>query len=79
MIYLKGQTINLFPIQTLAFAWMTFTAPLVLGTDLEGHRDPILVHFCDFASAGNTWDKTTRYRVWLPKALNVMHSPYNPY
>jgi hypothetical protein len=35
--------------------WMSFTAPLVLGTDLEGEfRNPKQVGFCDFASAGNT-------------------------
>lgn len=71
--------VELTPVATPDFAWMAFTAPLVLGTDLEGHRDPVKVHFCDFASAGNTWDKATRYRVWLPKTLNVMHAPYKPY
>ena len=58
---------------------LAFTAPMVLGTDLESNRAPKQIHFCDFASAGNTWDKTQRYRVWLPKTLNVMHSPYRPY
>jgi DUF1680 family protein len=24
------------------------------------------VHLCDYASAGNTWDATSRYRVWMP-------------
>jgi hypothetical protein len=60
--------------------WMSFTAPLILGTDLEGDfRNPLQVHFCDFASAGNTWGEDSRYRVWIPKTLNVMKTEYKAY
>jgi DUF1680 family protein len=60
--------------------WMSFTAPLVLGTDLEGEfRNPQPIHFCDFASAGNTWSRDSRYRVWIPQTLNVMNVPYKAY
>ena len=60
--------------------WMSFTAPLVLGTDLEGEfRNPRLVHFCDFGSAGNTWSADSRYRVWIRQTLNVMNAPYKAY
>jgi DUF1680 family protein len=60
--------------------WMSFTAPLVLGTDLEGDlRNPKKVNFCDFASAGNTWGEDSRYRVWIPKTLNVMNGDYEGY
>ena len=60
--------------------WMAFTAPLVLGTDLEGEmRTPRQIGFCDFGSAGNTWDAESRYRVWLPETLNVMKSDYKGY
>ena len=60
--------------------WMAFTAPLVLGTDLEGDgKKPVQVHFCDFASAGNTWESHVRYRVWIPETLNAIHRPYQPY
>ena len=52
--------------------WMAFTAPVKLGTDIEATSNlPVQIHFCDFCSAGNTWDKSTRYRVWLPEPLNV--------
>ena len=61
------------------FAWMAFTAPMKLGTDLEGSGEAKQVHLCDFGSAGNTWERNIRYRVWLPKTLNVMRSPYVPY
>jgi DUF1680 family protein len=60
--------------------WMDFTAPLVLGTDLEGDfRNPKQVNFCDFASAGNTWGEDSRYRVWIPQTLNVMQTDYKAY
>ena len=75
----KDGYVELTPVEAPDFAWLAFTAPMVLGTDLESHRTPRQIHFCDFASAGNTWDKTQRYRGWLPKTLNVMHSPYKPY
>ena len=61
------------------FAWMAFTAPMKMGTDLEGGGDAKQIHLCDFGSAGNTWERSIRYRVWLPKTLNVMRSPYVPY
>jgi uncharacterized protein len=60
--------------------WMSFTAPLILGTDLEGEfRNPVNVNFCDFASAGNTWGEDSRYRVWIPQTLNVMKADYKAY
>jgi DUF1680 family protein len=60
--------------------WMSFTAPLVLGTDLEGEsRNPKPVRFCDFASAGNTWSSDSRYRVWIKQTLNVMNAAYKRY
>jgi hypothetical protein len=60
--------------------WMSFTAPLVLGTDLEGEFiNPKQVHFCDFASAGNTWGEDSRYKVWIPTTLNVMKTDYKAY
>jgi DUF1680 family protein len=63
-----------------AGVWMSFTAPLVLGTDLEGEfRNPRQVNFCDFASAGNTWGEDSRYKVWIPRTLNVMKADYKSY
>ena len=63
-----------------ASVWMSFTAPLVLGTDLEGEfRNPMQINFCDFASAGNTWGEDSRYSVWIPLTLNVMNADYKSY
>lgn len=41
---------------------------LPTGVHAESVRDgwPEAVGFCDFASAGNTWDSRSSYRVWLP-------------
>ena len=59
---------------------MAFTAPLILGTDMEGEdQHPKEIRFCDFSSAGNTWEKAVRYRVWIPETLNVMEMEYKPY
>jgi hypothetical protein len=52
--------------------WFSFTAPLVRGTDLEGEvSKPRQTVFCDFASAGNTWEEESRYRVWIPRPPDV--------
>jgi hypothetical protein len=61
--------------------WMTFTTELQEGLNLEDKKSrvPRTVHFCDFASAGNTWDNESLYRVWQRSAINVMHQPYVPY
>ncbi|MGQ8337171.1 glycoside hydrolase family 127 protein [Sunxiuqinia sp. A32] len=52
--------------------WMSFTAPLVLGTNMELDSGVKKVHFCDYASAGNTWTKESRYKVWLNESLDVI-------
>lgn len=72
-------SVALTPAEGNDFAWMAFTAPMIAGADLEGNGKPRQIHLCDFASAGNTWDKSTRYKVWLPKTLNVMKGEYRAY
>ncbi|NQU54578.1 MAG: glycoside hydrolase family 127 protein, partial [Bacteroidetes bacterium] len=60
--------------------WMAFTAPLVLGTDMEGDsRKPRQINFCDFSSAGNTWEQGSRYRVWINETLNATRMKYSGY
>jgi hypothetical protein len=50
---------------------LLFKTYLRLGTYLEDEiGKPREVFLCDFASAGSTWDGTSRYRVWLPEILN---------
>ena len=61
--------------------WLELQVPMVLGANLEDPEEKSvrLIHFCDFASAGNDWDKSGRYRVWIPKTLHVMSEPYHRY
>jgi uncharacterized protein len=77
----KEGTVDLVPLSKKpANIWMAFTAPLVLGTNLEGESGkPKQVSFCDFASAGNTWGEDSRYIVWIPQTLNVMNPEYKSY
>jgi DUF1680 family protein len=81
VIKANNNIIDLVPsVKKPAGVWMSFTAPLVLGTDLEGDfRNPRQISFCDFASAGNTWAEDSRYRVWIPQTLNVMKTDYKAY
>jgi DUF1680 family protein len=55
--------------------WMAFTVPIVMGTDQENFGTPRAIHFCDFASAGNSWDQQQRYRVWLTKTIDPTIEP----
>ncbi|GHT23191.1 hypothetical protein FACS189430_06070 [Bacteroidia bacterium] len=62
--------------------WMAFTAPLALGSTYDWRHDgrkPSQIHFCDFASAGNTWDPDVRYKVWIPEPVNVMNTIPKPH
>ena len=48
--------------------WLACSIPLPMGSHRENpeNRLPEEVMFCDYASAGNTWDASSSYRVWLP-------------
>ena len=53
------------------FAWMAFRVN-ALTSIYNGNKEsfrPISV--CDFASAGNTWDESTRYKVWLTRTIET--------
>ncbi len=54
-----------------SFAWQTIEIPVTVGANLEGTDADRHVKFCDFASAGNSWATDVRYRVWIPKTLNI--------
>jgi DUF1680 family protein len=52
--------------------WMAFTAPLIVGVN-PGNEDQLKqIHFCDFASAGNTLEQDSRHRAWILETLNVV-------
>jgi hypothetical protein len=60
--------------------WLAFTVQLQTGTDPESEEmKPHPVHFCDYASAGNTWKADSLYRTWFRNPMNVMQRPYTSY
>lgn len=60
--------------------WQAFTVLLQTGTDPESaEMKPHPVHFCDYGSAGNTWQADSLYRTWLRNPMNLMARPYVSY
>lgn len=49
--------------------WMAFSATLPIGSHHENPEGalPATVSFCDYASAGNTWQRDNYYRTWFPE------------
>ena len=50
--------------------WMQFKAPFMLESHKEGANKPVSLLLCDYASAGNTNDERSWFRVWLPQPLD---------
>ena len=59
-----GNIVDLEPISTPKDMWMAFRLTMPRGAY---NTETFVTNFCDFASAGNTWNQAERYRVWLPK------------
>lgn len=55
--------------------WQQYGASFTAESHTEGGPTPAVVMFCDYASAGNTFDSTAWFRVWLPVLLDpaAMH------
>jgi len=50
--------------------WMGFKAPFMLESHKEAVNKPVSLLLCDYASAGNTNDETSWFRVWFPQSLD---------
>lgn len=50
--------------------WMEFEAPFRLESHKEGDNKPVPLRLCDYASAGNTLDEQSRFRVWLTQPVD---------
>jgi DUF1680 family protein len=50
--------------------WMQFKAPFLLESHKEGANKPVLLLLCDYASAGNTNDNNSYFRVWIPQLFD---------
>ena len=66
----KNDAVKLQKANPTDFSLLSFTVNTITGTNREGVQ-PRPIHLCDFASAGNDWNTTQRYRVWLPKVIDV--------
>ena len=59
-----------------AAIWITCSAVVDLGHHMLHRGGPVMpseIKFCDYASAGNTWDRRSSYRVWLPVEIARKH------
>jgi len=56
---------------TVGGIWMEFAITLPLGLQYQNPTTdrPTVAHFCDYASAGSTWNRDSAYRVWLPREM----------
>ncbi len=50
--------------------WMQFKAPFILESHKEGANKATSLLLCDYISAGNTIDKDSRFRVWIPQLFD---------
>jgi DUF1680 family protein len=51
--------------------WLQFKAPFILESHKEAGSKPVSLVLCDYASAGNTHDETSHFRVWIPQLYDV--------
>jgi DUF1680 family protein len=50
--------------------WMAFSAPFMMESHKESANKPVDLLICDYASAGNTHDDRSRFRVWLTQMID---------
>ena len=50
--------------------WMQFKAPFMLESYKEYTSKPVYLSLCDYASAGNTNDERSWFRVWFPQPFD---------
>jgi len=55
--------------------WVQYTARFAVESHLERAVPPVSLHLCDYASAGNTYDERSRFRVWLPQLVDTAKLP----
>ncbi len=50
--------------------WMKYKCLSMIESHKEGENKPKEITFCDYASAGNTLDENSWFRVWLPQSID---------
>jgi DUF1680 family protein len=68
---LKDGFIDLTPVNnTSKTIWQQYSASFTTESHMEGGPKPASIVLCDYASAGNTFDSTAWFRVWMPQLLD---------
>jgi len=55
--------------------WITVKAFFVIESHAESGPKTIPIVLCDYASAGNTFDPSSRFRVWMPRIIDPVQLP----
>ncbi|MCX6237994.1 MAG: glycoside hydrolase family 127 protein [Bacteroidia bacterium] len=50
--------------------WMKYKGSFMVESHQEGVNKPVEITLCDYASAGNTLDEHSWFRVWLPQSYD---------
>jgi len=50
--------------------WMKYKGAFMIESHQEAENKPVEITFCDYASAGNTLDENSWFRVWLPQSFD---------
>jgi uncharacterized protein len=50
--------------------WMKYKSLFKIESYKEGNNNPVDITLCDYASAGNTLDVNSWFRVWLPQSID---------
>jgi hypothetical protein len=61
--------------ENLPGIWMLFKAGFKPESYREEGSQPVSLTLCDYASAGNTNDEQSRFRIWLPQLINPSMMP----
>ena len=57
--------------QTTKGIYVQYKANFLLESHKEGGSKPVSLLLCDYASAGNTHDENSYFRVWIPQLFDV--------
>ena len=72
----KDGSIDLVPVENANNAyWITIKASFIVESHAEGGPKTRSIVLCDYASAGNTFDPSSRFRVWMPRIIDPVKLP----
>ncbi|MEO5593718.1 MAG: beta-L-arabinofuranosidase domain-containing protein [Chitinophagaceae bacterium] len=75
-ILTKDGFIDLQPVEeATANYWFSAKASFITESHAEGGPRSIQVVLCDYASAGSTFDPSSRFRVWIPQLIDSQKLP----